>query len=433
VLKLPAVNGARNTQADTLKLIDHPFVKALLEYRKYDKACTTYLKGFKRCADMNGGKLRTVWRLTGTRTGRLSSGGGSNKKGKERDRVVDEDVVNMQNISLDELLQNMVISDRRWRKLYKYWRKHGDFGADNPLPEWALLLWIFLGFDHSQMELRVLCQRSGDKKLREIFSSGGDPHSMVGHELTGWSVEKIKSDEVVRKTIKGIQFGLIYGLTPDSLIRKLRSEGVTEEQISDDDIRMYYQKYFETFKAVKKMIDSDHKFAEEHGYVETMYGFRRELNIIYEHKEGEANWENQAVNTPIQGTAHQTMLMGMVPLHRKKKTYRLLKHPQLEIHDAIYFRIQLFNMWAGAEKGQYMLEKESLKMIREKFHIDWVVPFIAEPKAGMRFGNIIKLIKDGKQLYTGKYRTEAFVNAMCARMRESEIKLGKELRKAEAA
>ena len=131
--------------------------------------------------------------------------------------------------------------------------------------------------------------------------------------------------------------------------------------------------------------------AEEYGWVETLFGFRRPIDVEGQKAAGAswkgAYWQNQASNSPIQGSAHQLLLIGLVPLIRQPERYALLQRPKMEIHDAIYFMVKLKDIWKAAVLGQDMLEKESLKIVREEFKLDWKVPLKAEPKAGFRFGS----------------------------------------------
>lgn len=784
-----------DTGKNTLDLLGeyHPLPKHIKEFRYYSKGKGTYLDGFKISADMFGGKLRTRWWLTGTGTGRMSSGGGKNKK--------DEDItgiVNLQNVHGNHQIQCLLISDKQWRKLYKYWLKHGPFKSDKDIPFWVWKLRVLLGFDHAQMELRVLAQKSKDKALIRIFSTKqdlntkktskcttckkkeylckncrnctkdcgcGDPHSLVGHELTGWEIYKIKIDDAIRRVVKNMQFGIVFGLNENNLFdymvakkvyRYARNAKEKKEELKNRErVKEFHRKYFERFSAVRQMIEEDRAFAEKNGYVQTLFGFKRTIGANAE-SDRDAYWGNQAVNcvdydtealtqrgwvsgsslqkgdvlltfntknkalewqsaidikkfpdykgpivefqskafssvttpdhrwpvrhkqqyvcklskdmggwgqdaiprtgsyqapanndlslnwlelvgwvltdghygqgqgyagnsvsvcqvkkhnvkeidalfkrlnipyrrrkkplgdevfwhfsglnggwfkatfphrvltpefltrlskyqlkvlyktmlkgdgsigdktgfycrskagaeafqmlamlcgksshlfyrdmskykpksrklksiprmkgiwcvtvherdhvqvtskqkktykskkcsvwcpmvpntyfvarrggqtfitgnTPIQGTAHQVMLMGLVPLKRKPLTYKLLQKPKMEVHDAIYFSVKLRNMWKAATKGEYMLEKESIKIVRKKFGIDWKVPLKAEPKAGFRFGCMVKADKDHIK---GENKTAQFLNNWCTENQKMMKELSEQLAKAEDA
>jgi len=76
------------------------------------------------------------------------------------------------------------------RRKVSNWRK-----AINSSSEAVLDLPVFLQLDYSQAELRMLAEMSQDKRLLSQFMSGVDIHCQVGHELTGWPVERIANDQ----------------------------------------------------------------------------------------------------------------------------------------------------------------------------------------------------------------------------------------------
>ena len=76
--------------------------------RALGKMSGTYVEGYKRSAELNNGDLHTIWWLTGTITGRLRSGKG--------DRGDAQGIINFQNLANNPLLQNLLCSDKNWRK-----------------------------------------------------------------------------------------------------------------------------------------------------------------------------------------------------------------------------------------------------------------------------------------------------------------------------
>jgi uracil-DNA glycosylase family 4 len=105
-----------STNAETLQLLDkfHEFPGLLQEFRKLFKKEGTYCQGYKKSAELHGGRLRSKWWLTGTITGRLRSGG-------EKDKS--KGIVNLQNVHGDPVIECLLVSDQDWRKLYRDWQK----------------------------------------------------------------------------------------------------------------------------------------------------------------------------------------------------------------------------------------------------------------------------------------------------------------------
>lgn len=436
-----------NTQKETLKQMvgQHWCVQLVLDFRTNKKTESTYQEGYEKCANINGGRLRTKFWLTGTDTGRLSSGGGKEKV------QGDKSIINLQNIHGDKLIQSQLISDPRWREIQKDWKSkvldiqvthyvdaegkkkekwvyEGGFTEDN----WQQFgdYYVMLGFDFAQMEMRFLAELSNDKELQRMFSDPkNDPHSMIGNKLTGISIEKIKNDDRVRRMIKALQFGIIYGLKAPGLVANLAAQGIV---VTIKKMEQFIEKYFQRFRGARTLLDSLVDDAEINGYVETVFGFRRPINVEEQKFLGNewegAYWANQAVNSPIQGGAHQMMLISVAGVKRRPVTYSLLQKPSLEIHDALYFFVQLKNLWLAIKQGKNLLEKEPIRVCKSEFDIDWHVPLKAEPKAGFRFGVQVKDLG----LEGGPQTTSEFLNKWCQGSREHNLKLKYELKKLEA-
>lgn len=430
--------GKPNTQKDTLSAMlgQHEAVELSQKWRKDKKTESTYLDGFEACASINNGRLRTKWWQTGTGTGRLSSGGGKEKK------TGDKSVVNLQNIHGDPLVQCLAISDPRWREVYNAWLQRvtiTKIGVDEKTgkPKWKYDggfteddwqefedFHVFLGFDFAQMEIRFLAELSGDREYQKMFMDPhSDPHSMVGHALTGWPIERIKADERVRRIIKALHFGIIYGLQAPGLVANLAAQGI---KVTVDEMKKYIDRYFQRFKGVKKWLDDQVKRVERLGYTETPFGFQRPINVEEQKYLGEewtgSYWGNQARNSPIQGGAHQMMLFSVAALQRKPEHYSLLNHPQLEIHDALYFRLKLKYLWRALKQGVELLEVEPVRVCKEDFGIDWKTPLKAEGGAGFRFGAKVKDIGIGAMT-----KTHLFLNKWCEKNRDLVLKAKMEI------
>jgi len=244
--------------------------------------------------------------------------------------------------------------------------------------------------------------------------------------------EILMEESPERVAVKGMHFGLVYGLKAKGLWDHLRSEYIKRKMKFDKTVawvQNLLDSYFAKYPKVARMIEGDHHHAEEFGWVETMFGFRRPIDVEGQKAAGAAwtgaYWANQSANTPIQGTAHQLLLIGLVPLIRQPERYALLQRPKMEIHDAIYFIVKLKDMWKAALLGQDMLEKESLKIVREEFKLDWKVPLKAEPKAGFRFGTMVKNVGVG----SGPKTTSEFLNQSCEKIQKAQQALAEELGK----
>lgn len=282
---------------------------------------------------------------------------------------------------------------------------------------------VLFGTDYSQLEIRVLGQISGDEKLIAACRSG-DVHGAVGHALTGKPKEQIKKDRDLRTAIKQTHFGIIFGMQPFGVFNKLKTDAAERGEqfsMSADEVTSLYNKYFETYRQVKKWIDGQHEFAEKNGYVSTMFGFIREIAIAGDESRN-TFWANQAVNTPVQGSAHTLMLIALAIIGSLKKTYDLLQRPCMEVHDALYVFSKVKDIQRTYPQFKDLMEKRVLVYIKEWWpEINWVVPLEAEAKAGFRLGVM--------QEYTGQPIAQ-WLEEWCEKCRELEIKVRKEMAEA---
>lgn len=372
-LGLPRLNEEKPNSTDkaTLELLiaktKHPFPTKLLEFRRLDRMDTTYLGKYKASASRYGW-LRTNWWLTGTVTGRLSAGGKEEK-----------DIVNFQNLHGEPVLKNLLVSDPKWRIACRI--------KDPAYHKRIKRLKVAVSLDYSGIEVRMLAEASGDKLLIEQFKSGINIHCAVGYELTGIDPAKIAKDDKVRRMIKALHFGIIYGKGKKTLYEDLISQGIKTTRSETDKL---YDSYFRRYSGVARWIESQQVFAERNHYVETLFGFRRPI-VTDNSDEGRLSfWGNQAVNSPLQGSAHQLLLIALALLHDRWEELTSLQNPIMEVHDALVFFTPVWQMRNTYRQALRLMEKEIPKYCEKYFDRRLKVPLVAESKCGFRLGSMIE-------------------------------------------
>lgn len=373
---------AYNTREETLSIIHqatgHPFPKAVLDYRRYSKMESTYLMGYRRSAEMNNGELHTKWFLTGAVTGRLRSGG--TKEGHKG-------VVNLQNLHGSPFLQNLLVSDLSWRTILQF--------AGGEIPEEVLDLEAFLASDYSQIEVRMLAENSRDPKLIQAFADGKDIHCYVGTTLNpAWDWDTVKKDKEIRRFVKECHFGIIFGLDEIGLFYYLKAKGVdtTPEKAAE-----FHREYFREFDGVARFIEAMRAFARKYGYVETIFAFRRWIGTYdaerdrwyQDFEDRETNPENQAINTPIQGSAHTLILAALALIALFPKRYEYLQKPIMEVHDAIVFRSKVRDLPEGSKQLKKLMEADVPEFLAKLYDRVLSVPILSEGSAGFRYGVMI--------------------------------------------
>jgi len=131
--------------------------------------------------------------------------------------------------------------------------------------------------------------------------------------------------DYLRFLTKFITFGIMYG-------RKAPSLANGELNCSVADAQKYINAFYRKYAGFTAWIKEQEQHAIKDGYVETIFGHRRRWpfitsDLLYTIK-------NQAVNTPIQGSAAQICLLTVVNVHEEfKKTTQ--DHVLFTVHDSL--------------------------------------------------------------------------------------------------
>jgi DNA polymerase-1 len=189
--------------------------------------------------------------------------------------------------------------------------------------------------DYSMIELRMMAHFSGDERMSAAMRDGLDLHSLTAKNIFGLKtkLEHVKDkypDE--RNKGKTINFSLNYGMRAPLLAKRL---GVTKEEA-----QRYIDGYFETYPGVKAWMDATVTECSKKGYVRTLLGRRRRLPAL-QLMQTEDNFglmkhaENQAVNSPIQGSVADMVKVAMNNIVSDLWLKEHETHLLLQVHDEL--------------------------------------------------------------------------------------------------
>lgn len=162
---------------------------------------------------------------------------------------------------------------------------------------------------NSQVELRILAMIAEDQNMIYAFTSGHDFHTYTACVMFDVPLDKFdkenKEHAEKRSAAKSVNFGVAYGMRPESLAYQLN--------IPIDRAVAFMRRFFGTYPKVAQWIENIKAFARANGYVETIYGRRRYLpNIFSSDPYVREGAERQAINSPIQGSAGDVCFLGMI-------------------------------------------------------------------------------------------------------------------------
>lgn len=331
--------GAPSTDADTLGILarTQPICAKILRYRAITKLLSTYVDGMANLKKSDG-KLHAQFNQTGTVTGRLSSS-----------------QPNMQNLPRGAQIRNAISAPEGYKLVVA---------------------------DYSQIELRVLAHMSKDPVMLIAYAEGEDIHARTAAEVFGYDYEEIikanslepgdrtpvqEKYSAARFAAKTINFGIVYGMGPQSLAA---STGYTVEEAE-----RFLTLYMSRYGGVKDFIERTHSIVDKCGYVRTLTGRKRRLPAAHS-----KDWKikggalRQAVNSRIQGSAADLIKIAMMKMHEPLKG--LGAQILIQVHDELVILVSESN----AEKAAVIV-KDCMEGATELR-----VPLVTEPHIVARWG-----------------------------------------------
>ncbi|PRP88768.1 DNA polymerase I [Planoprotostelium fungivorum] len=316
----------------------HPIVDIILEHRHCSKLMSTYLDSLNQRAtrskynmytsvcDRNPIELRmhTTWQQTTVATGRLAS---SNP--------------NLQNIPKAPMSIKYEETD--------------DNSQDLPLEEsinirnafYTAEGFVFLSFDYSQIEMRILAHLSKDPFLLQFFRDKQDIHRLIASRWLGKEPDQVSDQQRDQAKKIGEEwkwlysrlmttvYGILYGMGPPALSDILK--------VTFKEAEKFISTFLGKFPGVAKFLQFAIQYAKTNGYVRTLVGRRRVLpGILSADISQQKRCERQAVNSTIQGTAADIVKLAMIQYTKMiedgaleccGRETRML----LQIHDELFF------------------------------------------------------------------------------------------------
>ena len=272
--------------------VQSPIPQKIIEYRQLTKLINTYLVALRAAIQPSTGRIHASFNQTGTATGRLSSS--------------------------DPNLQNIPIRTEIGRRIRR------AFIADEGH--------VLLAADYSQIELRMLAHLSGDEALIEAFHAGADIHTAVASEVFGIPLDEVTPEQ--RNGAKMVNFGIVYGITPYGLARRLGGDtpvGRASEIIDD---------YKARFPGIDAFLEACILEAKTTGGVRTILGRRRPIPQIESRNPNERSLgERMAINTVVQGSAADLIKQAMLDVYRTLPKASPSARMLLQIHDELVFEV----------------------------------------------------------------------------------------------
>ena len=300
----------------------HPVIEDIIEFRALSKLDSTYAVGLKEKIESDG-RIRTTFTQAMTNTGRLSS--------------------------TEPNLQNIPVRSAEGARIRECFT----------VPEGKMLV----DADYSQIELRLLAAMSKDETMTEAFIEGADIHKRTAMKVFGVSEEDVTSKQ--RAAAKTVNFSIIYGISEYGLSNDLH--------ISYKEAGELIRSYGEQFPGITGYLDGLKAAGEKLGYVETMFGRRRNLTELMSQNVNIRKFGlRAAMNTPVQGTAADIIKIAMNKVYKALQSEVPEAKLVMQVHDELIVECDI----GDADKVGEILKREMEGAVKLN------VPLVADVHSG---------------------------------------------------
>jgi DNA polymerase-1 len=345
-LKLPMFDLTRTGKPSTKESVmlrlkhKHKVPALILKWRELSKQEGTYLGPWSELLD-RGGRIHTHYKITGTVTGRLSSG-------KEHAKAPG---INVQQIPRDTFIRSIIGAPPGWK---------------------------FVEADFSQIELRIAAHYAQDPTMMRLFQLGEDIHLATAVKMMGKHPDQITPEE--RKKAKSVNFGFLFGMGWEHFIEYAFEN--YDIIVTEHEAKAFRDDFFIAFSRIRAWHERQRRLVRNYGKVQSLIGRVRHLpDIESQDQEVRKEAERQAINSPVQGLASDFMLLALGILHEQM--------PPDEakivgtIHDSGLFEIRddVVDKWCGTIK--YTMEHLPIKRL---FGAELSVPVTVDVKVGQHWG-----------------------------------------------
>lgn len=335
-----------------LSRFDIPFVKEYIDWKKLHKIQTSYIKTLPEFIKSDG-KIYPSLVMNRTATGRSVILNPPIQTYPQRGKYADK-------------IKECIVSDKGWL-----------LGAR----------------DLSQSELRIMGWLAGDVNILLSLRNNIDLHTKTASIINNIPVDKV--DKLMRFKAKGVNFGLIYGMSAGGLQKYLRDEYDIKYSLNECALIRHrffskplgYYKLPFLYASIKQKIKKD-------GYITSVLGRKRRFPMIVSTDIQEGGlidkMERQAINFVGQSFSSDLAMIAMFLFTQELKERSLLNsiRPLWFIHDSIIFTAEEKMMDKGMALLKECMEKRNVEYIKEKFNVTVGYPVQSDGKVGKNWASL---------------------------------------------
>jgi DNA polymerase-1 len=250
---------------------------------------------------------------------------------------------------------------------------------------WAGEGWLLGSRDLSQSELRIMGWLAQDTNILDALERGIDLHTLTAARMNKITIDMV--DKLMRFKAKGVNFGLIYGMSANGLMIYLRDEYDIHITIHEaETIRNLFFAAPNGYYGLPVFYDKITKNIERDGFTRTILGRKRRLPTVWSKDPGVRNEAiRQGINVQGQGPSSDFGLISMFLINDKIKKEKTLVNkvkPLWFIHDNILFRAMTKQMKPAMAILKHCMEEEIYDYVEENFGVTIGYPVKSDGKIG---------------------------------------------------
>ena len=221
--------------------------------------------------------------------------------------------------------------------------------------------------DYSQIELRIAALMADDRVMLDAFRTGTDLHRLTASLIAGVPMDSVTSE--MRSKAKAIAFGILYGMGAEGLQKYAASSfGVS---MSREEAIRARNAFFDSYRGIKHWRDKRQAVGRHDRTVTTVGGLIRDMG-----REPKGWSLQQALNTPIQGSAAEVLLeaLARLPQALEGLDAHLIHH----VHDEIVLEVN----HRDVETAKLALKQAMVEAFESLFPDSGMADYLVEAHAG---------------------------------------------------
>ncbi len=231
--------------------------------------------------------------------------------------------------------------------------------------------------DYSMVELRIAAHLGKIKPIQKALWDGIDLHKLTASQVAGVMLDMVTKD--MRQNAKAVNFGFLFGMGAPKFVSY--AEDTYEAFFTHEEAELARRAFYATWEGLHEWHEERRQEVRTTGQVVCPLGrIRRLPDGLSRNKYWRGQAERQAINTPVQSTASDMMLVAVNEMCRRGwKTVAI-------VHDAMICEVEEARTEECAREMKNVMELYVPDYLKRKLGFELSVPLVADTSYGRSWG-----------------------------------------------